>query len=130
MTAMAYPRALPPKKASIASTTRARTFPCGAGCRGDDESWVKTGSVMGATRVCGIPAAALGLAAPAEADVDTDIANQPYRTAAARRATTPHSWARSSMNAWTSMPTGRPNAFRATCGEARRGRRRASSAIK
>jgi hypothetical protein len=76
MTAMAYRRALPPKKPSAASTTRPTTYPCGTGRRLDDESWVKTGSVMKATRVCEIPAAENGPAAPAEADVDTHIADQ------------------------------------------------------
>ena len=88
---------------------------------------------MRAAGDCGIPAAAIGLAAPAEADVERDSANQLPRTAAARRATTPRSRARSyasdSTNAWTSTPTGRPNPFRATCGEPRRGRPRADPAI-
>ena len=88
MTAMAYPRALPPRKPTTASATRSLTYPCGTGRRLDDESCMKTGSVMKAPRVCVIPAAAIGLAA-AETDVDTDIANQLHRTAAARRATTP-----------------------------------------
>jgi hypothetical protein len=75
MTVMAYPWALQPKKPTTASTTRRpMTYPCGTGRRLDDESCVKTGSVMKAARVCGIPAAAIGPAAPAEADVDTDIA--------------------------------------------------------
>jgi hypothetical protein len=65
MTAMDYSWALPPKKATTASTTRPRTCPCGTGRRLDDESCVKTGSVMRATRVRGIRAAAIGLAAPA-----------------------------------------------------------------
>jgi hypothetical protein len=75
MTVMAYPRALQPKKPTTASTTRRpMTYPCRTGRRLDDESCVKTGSVMKAARVCEIPAAAIGPAAPAEADVDTDIA--------------------------------------------------------
>jgi hypothetical protein len=89
MTAMAYPRALPPRRPTTASATRSMTYPCGTGRRLDDESCVKTSSVMKAPRVCVIFAAAIGSAAPAETDVDTDIANQLHRTAAARRATTP-----------------------------------------
>jgi hypothetical protein len=40
MTAMAYPRALPPRKPTptAASTTRCTTDPCGTGRRLDDES--------------------------------------------------------------------------------------------
>jgi hypothetical protein len=35
---MAYPRALPPRKPTTASTTRSMTCPCGTGRRLDDES--------------------------------------------------------------------------------------------
>jgi hypothetical protein len=50
MTAMAYPRALPPRKPTTASTTRSMTYPCGTGRRLDDESCVTTGPVMKAPR--------------------------------------------------------------------------------
>jgi hypothetical protein len=52
MTAMAYPRALPPRKPTTASTTRSMTYPCGTGRRLDDESLVTTGAVMKAPTVC------------------------------------------------------------------------------
>jgi hypothetical protein len=52
MTAMVYPRALPPSKGTTASATRSMTYPGGTGRRLDDESCVKTGSIMKAPRVC------------------------------------------------------------------------------
>ena len=52
MTAMAYPRALPPRRPTTESATRSMTYPCGTGRRLDDESCVKTSSVMKPPRVC------------------------------------------------------------------------------